>query len=76
MTASGWLGDRFGGKRVLLTAIAVFTAASALSWRWVFVAVGTAKTAAGPAATDLAAYHAAFLVAAALAAVAAPVASR
>src|ERR1700724_1778034 len=28
--ASGGLGDRFGGKRVLLTAIAVFTAASAL----------------------------------------------
>jgi EmrB/QacA subfamily drug resistance transporter len=28
--ASGWLGDRFGGKRVLLVAIAVFTAASAL----------------------------------------------
>jgi EmrB/QacA subfamily drug resistance transporter len=28
--ASGWLGDRFGGKRILLTAIAVFTAASAL----------------------------------------------
>ena len=28
--ASGWLGDRFGGKRVMLTAIAVFTAASAL----------------------------------------------
>jgi EmrB/QacA subfamily drug resistance transporter len=28
--ASGWLGDRFGGKRVLLTAIAVFTGASAL----------------------------------------------
>ena len=28
--ASGWLGDRFGGKRVLLTAIAVFSAASAL----------------------------------------------
>src|SRR5205814_10667320 len=28
--ASGWLGDRFGGKRVLLTAIAVFTFASAL----------------------------------------------
>jgi EmrB/QacA subfamily drug resistance transporter len=28
--ASGWLGDRFGGKRVLLTAIAVFTIASAL----------------------------------------------
>jgi EmrB/QacA subfamily drug resistance transporter len=27
--ASGWLGDRFGGKRVLLVAIAVFTAASA-----------------------------------------------
>src|SRR5271166_877051 len=30
MTASGWLGDRFGGKRVLLTAIVVFTAASTL----------------------------------------------
>jgi EmrB/QacA subfamily drug resistance transporter len=28
--ASGWLGDRFGGKRVLLTAIAIFTVASAL----------------------------------------------
>src|ERR1700734_2620763 len=28
--ASGWLGDRFGGKRILLAAIAVFTAASAL----------------------------------------------
>jgi EmrB/QacA subfamily drug resistance transporter len=28
--ASGWLGDRLGGKRVLLTAIVVFTAASAL----------------------------------------------
>jgi EmrB/QacA subfamily drug resistance transporter len=28
--ASGWLGDRFGGKRVLLTAIVVFTVASAL----------------------------------------------
>jgi EmrB/QacA subfamily drug resistance transporter len=28
--ASGWLGDRFGGKRVLLVAIAVFTVASAL----------------------------------------------
>jgi MFS family permease len=28
--ASGWLGDRFGGKRTLLTAIAVFTAGSAL----------------------------------------------
>ena len=28
--ASGWLGDRFGGKRVLLAAIAVFTTASAL----------------------------------------------
>src|SRR5271156_1337947 len=25
---SGWLGDRFGGKRVLLFAIAIFTAAS------------------------------------------------
>jgi EmrB/QacA subfamily drug resistance transporter len=28
--ASGWLGDRFGGKRVLLIAIAVFTAGSVL----------------------------------------------
>jgi EmrB/QacA subfamily drug resistance transporter len=28
--ASGWLGDRFGGKRILLTAVAVFTASSAL----------------------------------------------
>jgi EmrB/QacA subfamily drug resistance transporter len=28
--ASGWLGDRLGGKRVMLTAIAVFTVASAL----------------------------------------------
>src|ERR1700691_4972271 len=28
--ASGWLGDRFGGKRVLLAAIVVFTIASAL----------------------------------------------
>jgi EmrB/QacA subfamily drug resistance transporter len=28
--ASGWLGDRLGGKRVLLTAIVVFTLASAL----------------------------------------------
>jgi EmrB/QacA subfamily drug resistance transporter len=28
--ASGWAGDRFGGKRVLLAAIVVFTAASAL----------------------------------------------
>ena len=28
--ASGWLGDRFGGKRVLLSAIAVFTVGSAL----------------------------------------------
>jgi len=28
--ASGWLGDRFGGKRVLLTAIAIFSVASAL----------------------------------------------
>ncbi|MFF1449801.1 DHA2 family efflux MFS transporter permease subunit [Streptomyces sp. NPDC058274] len=28
--ASGWLGDRFGGKRTLLTAIAVFTVGSAL----------------------------------------------
>jgi EmrB/QacA subfamily drug resistance transporter len=30
ISASGWLGDRFGGKRVLLTAIVVFTVASAL----------------------------------------------
>ena len=28
--ASGWLGDRFGGKRILLVATAVFTLASAL----------------------------------------------
>jgi EmrB/QacA subfamily drug resistance transporter len=28
--ASGWLGDRFGGKRVLLGAIIIFTGASAL----------------------------------------------
>jgi len=28
--ASGWLGDRFGGRRVLLIAIVVFTSASAL----------------------------------------------
>src|SRR5580658_2761627 len=28
--ASGWLGDRFGGKRVLLTAVVVFTIGSAL----------------------------------------------
>ncbi len=28
--ASGWLGDRFGGKQVLLIAIVVFTGASAL----------------------------------------------
>ncbi len=27
--ASGWLGDRFGGKRVLLTAVVLFTVASA-----------------------------------------------
>lgn len=30
MPASGWLGDRFGGKRVLMAAIVVFTVASAL----------------------------------------------
>ncbi len=30
MPASGWLGDRFGGKRVLMAAIVIFTAASAL----------------------------------------------
>jgi EmrB/QacA subfamily drug resistance transporter len=28
--ASGWVGDRFGGKRTLLAAIAIFTVASAL----------------------------------------------
>jgi EmrB/QacA subfamily drug resistance transporter len=28
--ASGWLGDRFGGKRILLTSIVIFTGASAL----------------------------------------------
>jgi EmrB/QacA subfamily drug resistance transporter len=30
MPASGWLGDRFGGKRVLLAATVIFTVASAL----------------------------------------------
>ncbi|MEW1776895.1 DHA2 family efflux MFS transporter permease subunit [Streptomyces sp. NPDC086777] len=30
VTASGWLGDRFGGRRTLLTAVGVFTAGSAL----------------------------------------------
>ena len=30
ISASGWLGDRFGGKRVLLAAIMMFTGASAL----------------------------------------------
>jgi EmrB/QacA subfamily drug resistance transporter len=30
MPASGWFGDRFGGRNVLLAAITVFTAASAL----------------------------------------------
>ncbi len=30
MPASGWLGDRFGGKRVLLAATVIFTIASAL----------------------------------------------
>ena len=30
--ASGWLGDRFGGKRILLIAIVIFTRASALFW--------------------------------------------
>ena len=28
MPASGWIGDRFGGRNVLLAAITVFTAAS------------------------------------------------
>jgi len=28
--ASGWLGDRFGGKRVLITAVVVFTVGSAM----------------------------------------------
>jgi EmrB/QacA subfamily drug resistance transporter len=28
--ASGWLGDRFGGKRIVLLALAIFTGASAL----------------------------------------------
>jgi EmrB/QacA subfamily drug resistance transporter len=28
--ASGWLGDRFGGKRILLTAVVIFTVTSAL----------------------------------------------
>ena len=30
MPASGWIGDRFGGRNVLLAAITVFTAASAV----------------------------------------------
>lgn len=30
MPASGWLGDRFGAKRVFLTALTIFTLASAL----------------------------------------------
>jgi EmrB/QacA subfamily drug resistance transporter len=30
MPASGWIGDRFGGRNVLLAAIGIFTAASAL----------------------------------------------
>ncbi len=30
MPASGWIGDRFGARRVMLTAISVFTVASAL----------------------------------------------
>ena len=30
MPASGWIGDRFGGRNVLIAAITVFTAASAL----------------------------------------------
>src|SRR5579862_7711885 len=30
MPASGWIGDRFGGRTVMLSAIAVFTVASAL----------------------------------------------
>jgi EmrB/QacA subfamily drug resistance transporter len=30
IAASGWLGDRFGGRKVLLTAIVIFTIASAL----------------------------------------------
>ena len=30
MPASGWMGDRFGGRNVLLAAITLFTAASAL----------------------------------------------
>jgi EmrB/QacA subfamily drug resistance transporter len=29
IAASGWLGDRFGGRKVLLTAIVIFTVASA-----------------------------------------------
>lgn len=28
--ASGWLGDRFGGKRIMLTSVVIFTVASAL----------------------------------------------
>jgi MFS family permease len=64
MPASGWLGDRAGGKRVLVWALALFTAAPAtgpvlggvivdgLSWRWIFylnVPVGVAALAFGAA---------------------------
>jgi EmrB/QacA subfamily drug resistance transporter len=30
ISASGWLGDRFGGRKILLTAIVLFTVASAM----------------------------------------------
>jgi EmrB/QacA subfamily drug resistance transporter len=30
LTASGWLGDRFGGRKVLLVSVVLFTASSAL----------------------------------------------
>src|ERR1700728_3770169 len=30
IAASGWLGDKFGGRKVLLSAIVLFTVASAL----------------------------------------------
>ena len=47
ISVSGWLGDRFGGKRVLLTAIAVFTVASALCGRPVAGRAGCLPRAAG-----------------------------
>ena len=70
--ASGWLGDRFGGKRVLLTAIAVFSVASAVGGAigvalltTAIVLIGTTHLVAGHEVANLTAYRIAFLVAAA-----------